>query len=51
MDLIESGIQVLGTYLFIEDCEWISRFVKVDNATLKRERLQYARVLVEVVVS
>ena len=29
----------------------IGRYVKVDNATMKRERLQYARVQVEVEVS
>lgn len=29
----------------------VGKFLKVDNATLKRERLQFARVLVEVDVS
>lgn len=46
LDLIKSGFQVLEKIV-----SEIERFLKVDNATLKRERLQYARALIEVDVS
>lgn len=48
IDSIDLRLQILGIVLYVEDSKSLVRLIELDQATSMRDKLQFARAMIEV---